>query len=50
MEFWNHSVCNYFFEQAVPKFDQGMVAGVADDIRHYIGEMHFCELLLILIA
>ena len=30
---------NYFFEQAVPKFDQGMVAGAADDIRHYIGEM-----------
>ena len=36
---------NYFFEQAVPKFDQGMVAGAADDIRHYIGEMHFLRAL-----
>ena len=41
---WSFSLiryCNYFFEQAVPKFEAGQVSGNAADIRHYIGEMYF---------
>ena len=33
--------CNYFFENAVPKYEAGQVSGSAADIEHYIGEMHF---------
>lgn len=33
--------CNYFFENAVPKYEAGQVAGSKSDIEHYIGEMYF---------
>lgn len=33
--------CNYFFENAVPKYEAGQVSGAKAEIEHYIGEMHF---------
>ena len=33
--------CNYFFENAVPKYEAGQVSGSAADIEHYIGENAF---------
>lgn len=41
---WNFGTIrsiNYFFEQAVPRFEEGAVSGSTADIKHYIGEMHF---------
>lgn len=38
--------CNYFFENAVPKFEAGQVSGNATDIKHYIGEMYFMRALI----
>lgn len=38
--------CNYFFETAVPKYEAGQVAGNDDELRHYIGEMHFMRALI----
>lgn len=41
---WNFGTIrsiNYFFEEAVPKFEKGLVSGSETDIKHYIGEMHF---------
>lgn len=38
--------CNYFFETAVPKYEAGQVAGNDDEVRHYIGEMHFMRALI----
>lgn len=38
--------CNYFFENAVPKYEAGQVAGNDAEIRHYIGEMHFMRALI----
>lgn len=45
---WDFSLiryCNYFFENAVPKYEAGVVTGPNADIRHYIGEMHFMRAL-----
>lgn len=33
--------CNYFFENALPKYEAGLVSGSKSDIEHYIGEMYF---------
>lgn len=33
--------CNYFFENALPKYTSGQVSGNKTDIEHYIGEMYF---------
>lgn len=38
--------CNYFFENAVPKYEAHKVTGTDADIRHYIGEMHFMRALV----
>lgn len=46
---WSFSAiryCNYFFETAVPKYEAGEVAGNEDNLRHYIGEMHFMRALI----
>ena len=44
--FSNIRYCNYFFENAVPKYEAGEVAGADADIRHYIGEMHLMRALV----
>lgn len=33
--------CNYFFANAMPKYQSGSVTGNADNIKHYIGEVYF---------
>lgn len=33
--------CNYFFEDVLPKYREGKISGVTNNIRHYIGEMYF---------
>lgn len=33
--------CNYFFENAVAKYEAGQVSGSKEEIEHYIGEMYF---------
>lgn len=33
--------CNYFFENAVAKYEAGQVLGSKEEIEHYIGEMYF---------
>lgn len=41
---WSFSAiryCNYFFENAVPKYEAGEVSGAKAEIEHYIGEMYF---------
>ena len=38
---------NYFLEQVLPKKEAGVISGATEDINHYIGEIYFCELLLI---
>lgn len=32
---------NWFFEQVLPKYEAGNIAGDVKNIRHYIGEMYF---------
>ena len=32
-------VCNYFFQQVLPKYEAGTLSG--EDVEHYIGEMYF---------
>lgn len=32
--------CNYFFDIALPKFEEDKVRGAKDNIKHYIGEMY----------
>lgn len=32
--------CNYFFQQVLPKYEAGTIAGNENNIRHYIGEMY----------
>lgn len=36
---------NYFFEEAVPRFEKNLVSGKKENILHYIGEMHFLRAL-----
>lgn len=38
--FTNINSCNYFFEQVLPKYEAGTIAGSEANIRHYIGEMY----------
>ncbi len=41
---WDFSTiryCNYFFEQVLPKYENGDITGTDADIKHYIGEMYF---------
>ncbi len=41
---WDFSAirsCNYFFENALPKYEAGKVTGNVNEIKHYIGEMYF---------
>lgn len=33
--------CNYFFEQVIPNYEGQLIIGNQDNIKHYIGEMHF---------
>lgn len=40
---WNFSLirnCNYFFQQVLPKYEEGSISGVEANIKHYIGEMY----------
>ncbi len=39
--FTNINNCNYFFDQVLPKYEEGMINGNENNIRHYIGEMYF---------
>jgi len=39
-EFTNIYQCNYFIQKVVPQFNAGRIAGNADNIKHYIGEMY----------
>jgi len=32
--------CNYFLQSVVPQFEVGKIAGNADNIKHYIGEIY----------
>ena len=32
---------NFFFEQVLPKYEEGSITGSDSDIKHYIGEMYF---------
>lgn len=40
-DFYSIRYCNYFFENAVPKYEAGKVSGAKAEIEHYIGEMYF---------
>lgn len=33
--------CNYFLETVLPKYEEGKITGLDENIRHYIGEMYF---------
>lgn len=33
--------CNYFLETVLPKYNEGSISGIDNNIRHYIGEMYF---------
>ena len=33
--------CNYFIDNVIPKWKEGLISGSADNIKHYIGEMYF---------
>lgn len=40
---WDFSMirnCNYFFDQVLPKYEAGKIAGSQSNIDHYIGEMY----------
>ncbi|WP_029906745.1 RagB/SusD family nutrient uptake outer membrane protein [Prevotella sp. 10(H)] len=37
--------CNYFFDKVMPKYEEGSISGNPDNIKHYIGEMHFLRAL-----
>lgn len=40
---WDFSAirnCNYFFDQVLPRFEEGSISGSEANIRHYIGEMY----------
>lgn len=37
---WIYS-CNYFIENVVPRWKEGLISGNNDAIKHYIGEMYF---------
>lgn len=40
---WNFDAirnCNYFLDQVLPKYNEGKITGVEDNIRHYIGEAY----------
>ncbi len=37
----NINAINYFFDQALEKFESGKVTGNANKISHYVGEMYF---------
>lgn len=39
--FTNINNCNYFFDQVMPKYEDGQINGNENNIRHYIGEMYF---------
>lgn len=32
---------NYFLETVLPKYEAGVIAGVEEDIKHYIGEIYY---------
>jgi len=40
-DFNNIRVCNYFFQQVLPKWKASEISGDPDNIAHYIGEMYF---------
>ncbi len=45
---WNFGTIrsiNYFFAEALPRFEQNLVSGKKENILHYIGEMHFLRAL-----
>lgn len=33
--------CNYFLQTVLPRYNAGEISGNANNIKHYIGEMHF---------
>ncbi len=33
--------CNYFFDNVLDNFNEGKITGVAENIKHYIGEVYF---------
>lgn len=39
--FTNIYSCNYFLENVIPKWKEGLINGNSDNIKHYIGEMYF---------
>ena len=41
MDFGMIRVCNYFFDQVLPKQEAGKISGNLEMIKHYIGEMYF---------
>lgn len=44
--FKNIYKCNYFLENVMPRYEDGVLSGSRDNIRHYIGEIYFlraCE-------
>lgn len=32
--------CNYFFDQVIPRYEEGSILGNQNNIKHYIGEMY----------
>lgn len=32
--------CNYFFDQVLPRYEEGTITGNQDNVKHYIGEMY----------
>ena len=32
--------CNYFFDQVLPRYEEGAITGNQDNVKHYIGEMY----------
>ena len=41
LDFGMIRVCNYFFQQVLPKQEAGTILGSQELIKHYIGEMYF---------
>lgn len=39
--FNNIYMCNYFFDQVLPKYEAGTISGSEADIKQYIGEIYF---------
>lgn len=33
--------CNYFIQNVLPKYDEDIISGTEENIRHYIGEIYF---------